>query len=152
MPRWWPSHRLLLIVPAMMLLGAFFPTRSQAQDVFASSGRACGYPNARYDWERVRPAVKNYPNGAFFILTPREKRELETRFSAWNERGGQPMRMMAPCFNCSPQYELCIVYDRDWRPRPCCKATPVEQPKSFSSRGSAIASSWSSSSEASIQT
>ena len=101
--------------------------------MFASSGRACGYPNARYDWDRVLPALRQYPNGKFFILTPQEKREWETRFSAWNQAGGQPMRMMAPCFNCSPEYELCIVFDR---PNRGPSQPPTNWSEVFASNGS----------------
>jgi hypothetical protein len=84
---------------------------SSSGEVFGSSGRTCGWAHLRYDWDRVLPAVRNYPNGAFVILTPQERSRLADEFGAWNESGGQPMRLMAPCFGCSQEYELCIVYD-----------------------------------------
>jgi hypothetical protein len=81
-------------------------------DVFASSGRSCGYPGRSYDMSRVVAAAQGYPNGRIYILTPQEKSKLEQQLAQWNRSGGRPMREMAPCFDCSPRYEACIVFER----------------------------------------
>ncbi len=98
---------------ALALLG---PPAAKA-DEFAS-GRACGYPGYRYDMSKVEAAARRYPNGRILILTPEEKSKLQREFAEWNSRGGRPLREMAPCFNCSPEYEACIVFERESDPRP----------------------------------
>ncbi len=85
-----------------------------AGEEFHSSGggRQCGYPGYSYDMSKVEEVARGYPNGRIFIVTPQEKSRLEDEILAWNQRGGQPIRAMAPCFNCSQEYEACIVFDR----------------------------------------
>lgn len=101
----------------LVLLAGSRPGAAQVfEDTFASSGRSCGYPGYSYDMSKVEAAARQYPNGRVLILTPQEKTRLQKEFADWNSAGGRPMREMAPCFNCSPAYEACIVFERGGRP------------------------------------
>ncbi|MGH6879515.1 MAG: hypothetical protein ACREFM_01250 [Hypericibacter sp.] len=83
-------------------------------DVFSSSGggRSCGSPGYRYDMSKVEDAAKGYPNSRILILTPQEKRDLEDKLAAQDPRSGATIVEMAPCFNCSQEYEACILFSR----------------------------------------
>jgi hypothetical protein len=106
-PRWLSAGLAAgIMVELILLAGTAFA------DEFASSGRTCGYPGLRYDMSKVEAAARQYPNGRILILTPQEKAELQDQLAEWNRNGGRPMREMAPCFNCSQQFEACIVFER----------------------------------------
>jgi len=92
------------------------PARAQQnEDVFSSSGggRSCGYPGYSYDMSKVEDAARGYPNSRILILTPEEKRDLEEKLASQDPRSGAPIVQMAPCFNCSQDYEACILFSRD---------------------------------------
>jgi hypothetical protein len=61
---------------------------------------------------KIYDAARGYPNGQVYILTPQERDKLRDQLAAWNQGGGRPQRDMAPCFNCSQEYEACIVFER----------------------------------------
>lgn len=123
-----PVRRLAVFLAALALLlglssaaphaqqaatGDVFSSSGGGGDVFSSSGgRSCGYPGLSYDMSRLEAAVKNYPNGRLLIVTMQEKREIEEQLAAQNPRA-TPRIQMAPCFNCSREYEACILFSRD---------------------------------------
>ena len=108
------SKNAVTFAALAVLLTAATAARAQNGDVFASSGgRSCGYPGYRYDMSKVEAAAKGYPNSEILILTPAEKREIEKKLAAQDPRSGAPIVQMAPCFNCSPEYDACILFSRD---------------------------------------
>jgi len=116
-----PKLRCAVLGATMLLLLTGAGTAGRAADLsageeFHSSGgggsRQCGYDRYTLDMTKILDKAREYPNARIFIVTPQEKSQLEDQIAAWNSGGGQPMQAMAPCFNCSNQYEACIVFDR----------------------------------------
>ena len=114
--------RVLVCVVAAIAAGHVASVNGQTPappgggDIFASSaqGRQCGYPIGRVDMNKILEAARRYPNPRLFIVTPREKRQIEQEIAAWNRtHANAPLVGMAPCFTCSSEYEACVVYQRD---------------------------------------
>jgi hypothetical protein len=90
------------------------PVSEPAGDVFASSNgaRQCGYRNLRFDMWKIVDAARQYPNPRIYLVTPTEREAMQDDIATWNRRNPGALVGMAPCFNCSPELEACIVYQR----------------------------------------
>jgi hypothetical protein len=86
-------------------------------DTFASQGQSCGTPGPPMDMSRIYDAVKQYPNGRLLFLTSAEKTRLMEQLRTQTRTPGGPIWELAPCFNCTPEREACILYSaRRWGP------------------------------------
>jgi hypothetical protein len=100
-----------ILILLVLAYSPFLFGQNYLQYELKASGRTCGYPGYRYDWDKLYATADKYSKSVILLVTPEERRKVENEIKQMNEQGKTPRKGMDPCSTCSQYYEACIVFD-----------------------------------------